>query len=221
MRAADLDAVAQVARFLPAVRPRFATDYLRALRHLDRRALARVGAQAGPHAGRKYLRHRAYLARAVLYAHRCGLHRSAPLDVLDLGTGAGYFLHVCRELGHRPLGLDVDDPFYGALLRAVRVERVTAPIRPFEPLPVAGRRFDLVTAFAVCFNGHDTPQLWDVAEWRFFLDDLTARILVSGGRVVLQLNRERAGFFATPSLQRFFASRGAAIDRDWIELRAR
>src|SRR3954471_18485245 len=37
------------------------------------------------------------------------LDRSPPLEILDLGCGAGYFLYVCRQFGHQGLGLDTDN----------------------------------------------------------------------------------------------------------------
>ena len=33
-----------------------------------------------------------------------GLDKSAPSSVLDLGCGAGYFLHCCKFLGHNVHG---------------------------------------------------------------------------------------------------------------------
>ena len=33
------------------------------------------------------------------------LDRSPPLQILDLGCGAGYFLYLCRLLGHEGLGV--------------------------------------------------------------------------------------------------------------------
>jgi ribosomal protein L11 methylase PrmA len=37
------------------------------------------------------------------------LDRSRPLDILDLGCGAGYFLYLCRLFGHNGLGFDTDE----------------------------------------------------------------------------------------------------------------
>ena len=46
-------------------------------------------------------------------------------DILDIGSGAGYFLYLCQWLGHRPLGLDVDDvPLYPEMTQMLGVKRM-------------------------------------------------------------------------------------------------
>jgi hypothetical protein len=67
----------------------------------------------------------------------------------------------------------------------------------------------------ICFNNHKQADLWGVAEWEFFLDDL-ARHLAPRGRVWLELNREYDGTFYTPELREFFQRRGATIDEHKI-----
>jgi len=137
-------------------------------------------------------------------------------DILDIGSGAGYFLHICKWLGHRPVGLDIDEvPMYPEMARMLGLERVVCRVKAFVPLPDLGRKFDLITAFMICFNNHNQPGLWSVPEWDFFLDDL-ARHLKSRGRVWLELNRQKDGSFMTPELSEFFQSRGAKIERHQI-----
>ena len=134
-------------------------------------------------------------------------------DVLDIGSGAGYFLYICKWLGHRPLGLDIDEvPMYPEMTRMLGLERVVWHIRAFTPLPNLGRKFDLITAFMICFNNHNRSGLWGVREWDFFLDDL-ARHLKPKGRVWLELNRQRDGSFMTDELREFFEKRGARVER--------
>jgi SAM-dependent methyltransferase len=135
-----------------------------------------------------------------------------PKRILDLGCGAGYFLHIAQLLGHKGLGLDVDYlPMFAEITRLLGVRRVISRIEPFTPLPDVGGKFDLITAFMICFNNHKQPNLWEVPEWEFFLDDL-AKYLAPRGRVWLELNREYDGTFYTPELREFFALRGAKID---------
>src|SRR6266568_3014784 len=110
--------------------------------------------------------------------------------ILDLGCGAGYFLHIAQLLG---------------------VRRVVWRIHPLTPLPNFGERFDLITAFMICFNNHKQPNLWGVPEWEFFLNDLD-NYLAPRGRVWLELNREYDETFYTPGLKDFFERRGARID---------
>ena len=110
--------------------------------------------------------------------------------ILDLGCGAGYFLHICQWLGHDVVGLDIDEvPMYGEMTHMFGLNRVIWRVKPFVRLPQFERKFDVVTAFMICFNGHKSPGLWGVSEWRFFLDDLETH-LNPGGRICLGFNRE-------------------------------
>ena len=135
-----------------------------------------------------------------------------PKRILDLGCGAGYFLYIAQLLGHEGLGLDLDQlPMFGDLTHLLGVRRVIWQIKAFDPLPDLGK-FDLITAFLVCFNRHKQPNVWGVPEWECFLNDL-AKHLAPRGRVWLELNQESDGTFYTPELKRFFEKRGAKIDR--------
>lgn len=140
------------------------------------------------------------------------LDLARPKRILDLGCGAGYFLYIAQLLGHKGLGLDLDQlPMFGDLTRLLGVRRVIWEIKAFEPLPDLGK-FDLITAFLICFNRHKQTNVWGVPEWEFFLDDL-AKHLAPRGRVWLELNQEHDGTFYTPELKEFFQKRGAKIDR--------
>jgi len=97
------------------------------------------------------------------------------------------------------------------------VRRVIWRVQPFVPLPDLGDKFDVVTAFMICFNNHKQPDLWGVPEWEFFLDDLS-RHLTPRGRVWLELNREYDETFYTPQLREFFESLGAKIDNHRVVL---
>src|SRR5258708_7183626 len=45
------------------------------------------------------------------------LDRAPPLRILDLGSGAGYFLYVCKSFGHHVLGFDTDkEPLFRATI---------------------------------------------------------------------------------------------------------
>jgi SAM-dependent methyltransferase len=136
-----------------------------------------------------------------------------PKRTLDLGCGTGYFLYIAQLLGHQGLGLDLDElPMFGDLTRLLGVRRVIRQINAFDPLPDAVGKFDLITAFLICFNRHKQTNVWGVPEWEFFLDDL-AKHLTPRGQVWLELNQEYDGTFYTPDLKEFFQRRGAKIDR--------
>ena len=134
-----------------------------------------------------------------------------PKRILDLGCGAGYFLHIAQLLGHSGVGLDMDRlAMFREITRLLGVRRVVQQIQAFRPLPNFGQKFDVITAFMICFNNHKMPGLWGVPEWEFFLDDL-AKHLTPRGRVWLELNQEYDGTFYTPALKEFFEKRGAKI----------
>ena len=136
--------------------------------------------------------------------------------ILDLGCGAGYFAYIAQLLGHKVVGLDLDDlPMFGESTQMLGVRRVIWRVQPFVPLPDLGDKFDLVTAFMICFNNHKMPDLWGMPEWEFFLDDL-ARHLSPRGRVWLEFNMEWDGTFYTPQLRDYFDSRGAKIDNQKV-----
>jgi len=99
--------------------------------------------------------------------------------------------------------------------RLLGVRRVVQRIEAFRPLPDFGQKFDLVTAFMICFNNHKMPDLWNVPEWEFFLNDL-AKHLTPRGRVWLELNQEYDGSFYTPGLKEFFQRRGARINEQKV-----
>jgi SAM-dependent methyltransferase len=139
-----------------------------------------------------------------------------PKRILDLGCGAGYFLYIAQLLGHSGVGLDIDRvTMFGEITRLLGVRRVVQQIEAFRPLPNFGQKFDVITAFMICFNDHKMPGLWGVPEWEFFLNDL-AKHLTPRGRIWLELNQEYDGTFYTPQLKEFFQKRGAKIDEHKI-----
>src|SRR5256884_3084448 len=144
------------------------------------------------------------------------LDLTRPKRILDLGCGAGYFLYIAQLLGHRGIGLDMDRvAMFRDITRLLGVRRVVQRIDALRPLPDFGQKFDLITAFMICFNNHKMPDLWKVPEWDFFLDDL-AKHLKPRGRVWLELNQEYDGTFYTPELKEFFQKHGARINEHKI-----
>jgi SAM-dependent methyltransferase len=158
----------------------------------------------------KYLDLRTWMRINVQRARELELDYAPPCDILDIGCGAGYFLYICKMLGHRVLGLDVDFPMFRELTALLGVPRVIARIEAFRALPKFDRKFDLITAHLICFNAHKSEKLWGPAEWNFFLNDLAAH-LAPGGRVWLELNREYDGSYYSQELATFFRDRGAEL----------
>ncbi len=170
-------------------------------------------------AWQKYVDQKRWLGLAIEQAQELHLDRRKPSRILDLGSGAGYFLFVCKHLGHTGLGLDLDwPPLYFETFRLLGLRRVIWRIEPFQALPELDSKFDVVTAFAICFNGHETDQVWGPKVWEFFLDDLQKNVLSPGGEIFLSLNPESYGHY-TPELKQFFLDRGAKIDRQKVFIR--
>jgi SAM-dependent methyltransferase len=141
------------------------------------------------------------MTRAWKTAKGLGLDQSPPLDVLDIGLGAGYFLYVCQRLGHRVVGLDRPDlPVWPQICGWLGVKPIIEhTIEPYTQLPDMGRRFDLITAFACPFNYLELEhRLWTIAEWSFFFDDLRDHALKRNGRFVLRLRKEIRGLELQP-----------------------
>jgi len=174
----------------------------------------------------KYLDLHTWLMQAADRYMLIGLRGLPPgRRILDLGAGAGYFPLLCRQEGHRPVTLDLDDePLYGELTRFFGLPRVIHRIEPMQSLPQLGERYDLITAFRTCFNVKPDGSAWDGDEWAFLLQDLRGR-LVDGGRVVLCFNlNPKTGEFYPPRVAKLLERLPGFESRLFLEyafLRAR
>ncbi len=196
-------------------------DLPRILRSADMTGFEQLRAKyrdASPDPGySKYLDIETGMRRALYSVYDLGLHQSCPKSILDLGTGCGYFPYICNYFGHAAVALDLDVvPMYNELTQFLRLDRRVSAVRAFQNLPDLGRRFDVVTAFAICFNNHDKPDLWGPDEWLFFLKDLAANKLTADGRVLLKLNQETDGSYGKRPLLQFFRQNGAIVDGERV-----
>jgi SAM-dependent methyltransferase len=166
----------------------------------------------------KYLNLQKWMAVNLRRVRKLRLDQCVRKRILDLGCGAGYFLFISQCLGHDVIGLDLDEcPFFADMILMLGLSRVIWRVRPFVRLPRFDHKFDLVTAFMICFNGHKSPNLWGKKEWKFFLDDLDQH-LTPGGRVCLGFNREPDGQFFSEELKEFFESRGGEVHANEVLL---
>ena len=162
----------------------------------------------------KYFDKQLWLRSKMMRAVELGLDKSSQSSVLDLGCGAGYFLYCCKYLGHSVHGLDLPDyEFYRDMIALFGISRTGFKVEPYKGLPDLGRRFDVITAHQICFNGHKTEKLWGVEEWDFFLDDLEENHLNPGGTIALEFNEEPVIGFYTKEVRKYFESRSTRIFR--------
>jgi hypothetical protein len=160
---------------------------------------------------------------AIVKALLAGLHEQRPQQILDIGSGGGYFVAVCRHLGHLAVGSEVPAATFsrdvqhtydvlGEVLRCPCDLRLV--IKAFEPMQLPAR-FDLINAHKICFNGFRRPNEWSVPEWRHFVND-ARRHLTENGRIQLELNEnvDRYGprrWYSAEQLA-FFTSVGSVRD---------
>ena len=150
------------------------------------------------------------------------LDRSAPLRILDLGCGSGFFLYICKLFRHDVVGLDRDtNPMFREITQLLGVQRVAADINPYVPLPDLGEKFDLVTAYRICFQRigqyqNDHWNEWGPPEWVFFLNDIRTRFLRTGGRLLLDFNPRPDGSYFDADVRENFASHGARFFRSKV-----
>jgi SAM-dependent methyltransferase len=156
----------------------------------------------------KYLDARKWLDRNIVYAKRFGWILDPPRDTLDLGCGAGYFLYIMRQLGSNVLGLDLEDPIFNDILRVLQIERVPFRITRQEKLPDFGaRKFDLITAWMICFNNYEQDDaIWGPQDWDYLLNDLTER-LTPNGRILFYFNSQHSRKIHAPEIWKYFESR--------------
>ena len=159
----------------------------------------------------KYLDVNKWLTLNIRYAKELGMLDKPPESVLDLGCGGGFFLVVCRALGAKVLGLDLDkDVVLNEMIRLFGLERIAYRIRAFVKLPDFGRKFDLITAFMICFNFPPRHSHWSARQWDFFINDMADR-LVPEGRLLLSLNKQPDGKEYDDVLKAYFESREGVV----------
>lgn len=168
----------------------------------------------------KYFKKRTWLRAKTMRALETGVDKASPGAVLDLGCGPGYFLYVCKYFGHAVHGVDLPgDAFFDDMMGFFGIARTDLEIRPYRRLPRLGRRFDLIAAHQICFNGHASNELWSVKEWDFLLTDLRENHLAPGGMIALEFNPEPSTLFYGDELRCWFAMQGAQIFRGRVILR--
>src|SRR5437588_3518112 len=121
-----------------------------------------------------------WIKRNVERAQDLSLDRGRRRHILDLGCGPGFFLYVAERLGHRGVGLDIDEQaIFRDTLRLLKVERLVHRIMPQRPLPTNTNRYDLITSYLTCFHrierlADGNWRTWSAPDWQYFIDDIRA-----------------------------------------------
>ena len=115
-----------------------------------------------------------YILQSIKRAVLLKLHQRDRLNILDIGSGVGWFAFICTKLGHTCIGLDEDsEALYTETFSLLGFERYIHRIMPFQPLPNFREKFDLVTCFQICFNLYTLDNYdWGPGEWAYFIYDL-------------------------------------------------
>lgn len=168
----------------------------------------------------KYLEIDFWLFENMRRCYLLGLHNlTKKLTILDLGTGAGYFPVVCRYYGHDVEALDVDDnEMYNEIVTKLGIPRYSQRISKYNDL-VTNKKYDLITAFMICFNCHMQPDLWHIKEWEYFLNSILNRNLESGGEVFLSFNGESVEEPVSKELLEYFSAIGADVRGTEVHLK--
>ena len=155
-----------------------------------------------------------------------GLHKSVGLRILDVGCGFGYFMYGAQQFGHHTIGLDQNDPYMNEVTSLLGLKKVLHKIVRYEPLPaIPGGPFDLITAFATCFDFAGQEGQWGPKEWQFFLKDLT-RFMAPDCLLHIKFNQYvgpgcRRGFNCQPvpsDLWDYFRSIGGMFDKRAMQI---
>jgi ubiquinone/menaquinone biosynthesis C-methylase UbiE len=126
-----------------------------------------------------------------------------PGRLLDVGAGTGIFMHLARERGWEPTGVDI------CPLTADKAERefgVRIAVGPFEQHQFDGRRFDAVTMLDVLEHVHDP-----LASLRRVHD-----LLRPGGAVCIAVPNQRS--LLTAVVDTYARAGGPAADRLLLRL---
>jgi len=135
------------------------------------------------------------------------LDRSPPLRILDLGCGPGYFLHVCKQLGHEGVGVDIDEQAVAASAANARLNGVAAAFLAVDALP-AGATFDVVVANIL-------------ANPLRVLAPALCRRTAAGGSIALAGILVAQADDVVAAYARWFDLRAWRIDDDWVLLAGR
>ena len=185
----------------------------------NRKIRTRLKARSKPYnsdltAQEKYLNYKFWLKESLIRFYKLGLHREEKKTILDIGTGTGYFPFICNEFSHAGFCLDVPDKeLYDQITDSLGLIKFKRYIKSFELLKLnTNERFDLVTAYMICFNNHKQENLWSNKEWEFFISDLQDNYLKKDGKIFLNFNEESPGIYFSSELLGYFKGMNYVVE---------
>jgi len=121
-----------------------------------------------------------------------GLKLKASSRILDIGCGFGFFSHIAEFNGHEVHSIDIPNasPILKEATKLLKIKKYEFTIKKKVPLLKFTKKFDVISAFQIFFNGHCSNELWDVEDWKYFLLDLHNNVLNDNGIVTLVFNAE-------------------------------
>jgi SAM-dependent methyltransferase len=165
-----------------------------------------------------------WIKRNVERVQDLSLDRGPRRRILDLGCGPGYFLYVAQQLGHSGIGLDLDQQaIFRDTLCLLNVRRIIHRIDPQQPLPVAEKKFDLITSYLTCFHRIERLtdgnwRTWSADDWQFFIDDVRTNQLNQGGIMLLEFHPQKNGELYSADVRDLFRQNGARLFRSKVFL---
>jgi SAM-dependent methyltransferase len=137
----------------------------------------------------KYLSTKKWFRRTFRNLLLLDFHKKPSQKILDLGSGACYFLIMARAFGHEVYGVDRPDiELYDKISELFHISRFYSRIESGKKIKdISESDFDLITSFMCCFYKHDNG-VWESDDWDYFLQDIIT-YLNPGGRLFLSLNK--------------------------------
>lgn len=132
-----------------------------------------------------------YLREKIDFFVKYKIYQETNKNVLDLGSGCGYFPFICKLFDNYAEGTDIESSkLYYDIINILKIKIFYFKINKYEKMPKFTKKYDIITAQRICFNCHGTDNLWGPEEWIFFLKDVFENLLNDGGKIILNLNKE-------------------------------
>lgn len=121
---------------------------------------------------------------AIDIANVLKLDKCRNKTVLDIGCGAGWFLYVCKLLGHKSIGIDKidysDSGHHSACTQAYKMFGYAVYDRlvyPLKPINLDNNKFDIIVSNRSFFPTR--PTVWKKEEWQFLFKDIKDNLIKS------------------------------------------